>query len=86
MTHKRFDYPNDALKDIQGYNGVQLPEGITPREMREELFSRLGERFPVRNEPWSKAEPVIDTNDLPSGISEADVETALANMKTDGFL
>lgn len=86
MTHKRFDHPNGALKDIQGYNGVQLPDGVTTEDAANELYSRLGAEFRVQWEPWSTAEPLVDPNDLPDGVTETDVETALSNMKADGVL
>lgn len=86
MTHKRFDHANEVLSDQRGHAGVRLPDGVTVDDAAEDLYSRLGERFPVTWEPWSPAEPRTDTSELPSGVSESDVETALANMKADGML
>lgn len=86
MTRKRYDHPNEALQDQQAHAGVQLPDGVSVEDAAADLYSRVGARFPVRWEPWSPAEPVVDTAALPSGVSESDVETALTNMKTDGVL
>lgn len=86
MSHKRFDHPNGALKDMRGYNGIHLPDGVNIDQAAEELYSRVGASFPVEWEAWSTAEPRIDPNKLPSGVTETDVETALSNMKADGLL
>lgn len=86
MTHKRFDHPNGALKDMNGYSGINLPDGVSPEDAAEDLYSRVGERFPVKWEPWATAEPVVDTNNLPQGVTEMDVENALNNMKANGML
>lgn len=51
MAKKRFDHPNGDIKDMQGYNGVDLPSGVRPDDAAEELYSRVGERFRVRWEP-----------------------------------
>lgn len=86
MTHKRYSHPDSAILDKTGYEGRHLPKGVTIAQSAEELYSRVGARFPVQWEPWAAAEPVIDTNDLPDGVSEADVESALNGMVADGLL
>lgn len=86
MTRKRFDHPNDQLKQMQGYNGVDLPDGVTVEDAAEDLYNRVGERFPVEWDPWASAEPKIDTSSLPDNVSETDVENALAAMKNNGML
>lgn len=77
MTHEQFDYPNasmtsysDAETDVQAW--------------AEELYSRVGARFPVKWPGDNPRQPIVDSNDLPSGVSMSDVETALSNMKSDG--
>lgn len=86
MTHKRFDHPNDTLKEMRGYSGVQLPDGVDVHAAAENLYNRVGARFPVEWEPWATAEPKVDTDEFPNGVSESDVEAALSNMKADGLL
>lgn len=97
MPQKRFDHPNETLTDQRGHAGVRLPDGVEigshdqPGTAAYELYERLGvnnedDRFPVRWEPWATAQPLIDPDGLPSGVTESDVETVLANMKADGYL
>lgn len=86
MAHRRFHNPDGVMGEARSHNSIQLPDGVTIDDASEDLYARVGERFPVRWDPWSTAEPVIDPDDLPSGVAEADVETALGNMKTDGVI
>lgn len=52
----------------------------------QEFYSRVGEKFPVT---WKTekgmAVPEIETENLPDGVTETDVETVLQNMKADGW-
>lgn len=83
---KRYDHPNSKLANKRGHAGVQLPDGVDVPRAIDELYGRVGERFRVDWEPWSPAEPVIYTAELPDGVTEADVESALNGMKSDGIL
>jgi len=77
MTKKQYNPSTEALKSKprKGFNNLV-----------EEFYSRIGQRFPVT---WKQqngvATPEIDTDQLPDGITESDVENVLNNMKTDGW-
>lgn len=83
MARKRFDHAQDVLVDQTAVKDVD------DYERGEELYRRVGARFPVAKWvelPNGRVTAVIDTADLPSGVTAGDVETALANMKQDGWI
>lgn len=81
MTKKRYHHPAEKLNDPSTHNNKLLPEGVSVDDAAEELYDRVGERFPVSWEPWATAEPLVEVDRLPSGVTEADVESALTAMK-----
>lgn len=53
-------------------------------ELARALYDRVGARFPVT---WrDRRRPEVDPADLPDGVSEADVEAALNDLRDRGYL
>lgn len=86
MPRRRYQHPSEQFGDPQTHNSIVLPPDVSPDEAAEELYGRIGDRFSVTWEPWASAEPIIDTDTLPTGVSEATVAAALTAMKNDGWL
>lgn len=84
MTRKRFHYSTQSLTDDLSSDGVSVAD--SEADYAEEFYHRVGSRFPVRWESQSRAEPIIDTDDLPQSVSESDVESALSTMIDNGIL
>ena len=84
MTRKRYHYNDETLTEDLANDGVSIQDPTA--DYSEELYSRVGVRFPVTWEAKSRAEPIIDTEDLPDSVSGADVESALTDMKNEGVL
>ena len=81
---KRFDYKTEELTDELSSNGVSLKDPTA--EYADELYDRVGERFPVIWESKSRAEPIINVDRLPDHVSQTDIEQALTDMKDSGIL
>jgi len=102
MTTYRFDHPKTTLEQQQGYNGVNLPDGVELGATGEsgtlvaEFYDRLesntawsrtgNEGFPVTWDVNSRAEPIINPDNLPDGVSKIDVESVLQGLVNDGWL
>lgn len=96
MTRKRFDYNDETLSTDLSSNAVALPD--PDEDIAERLFEKVfgtdyrepdgdrGDVFVVTVKPDSPAEPIIETDTIPDGVSESDIETALSQLKTDGVI
>ena len=78
----RYDYYDESLTDDLSDNGLS----VASDQYAAEFYDRIGGKFPVLWPSGSRAEPIIETDDLPRDVSESDIETALTNMKQDGIL
>ena len=86
---KRFDYNSEELSEDLSGNGVFIVDdsGLDERPAYvQEFYERIGESFRVKWPADSKAEPIIDIEDIPEGVSESDIESALSDMKSDGII
>ena len=84
MTRLRFNYNAGKLSEDLSSNGVS-PQNENV-DLADELYDRLDVVFKVVWESQSRAEPVIDTSDIPNEISKSDVESALVDMQNSGIL
>lgn len=83
MTRKRYDHAQDVFVDAPGLKEAD------DYDRGEELYRRVGARFPVEKWvelPSGRVTAIIDPNVLPSGVTAGDVETALVNMKQEGWI
>ena len=84
MTRKRYHYHDEQLSDDLSANMVSVQ--AADRDYVAEFYQRIGVRFPVTWQSVSRAEPVIDTEEVPETITESDIEDVLTSMKDDDIL
>lgn len=83
---KYYNYKERTFKNEKSNDKMDLPNDKTEIDCAEDLYSRLGERFPITWPANSPAEPILDSNELPESITLTDVETTISNMISEGDL
>lgn len=68
MTRKRFNLSNQTLENY---------ESVDIETYSEAVWNQVGAEFKISVD--SEGLPIIDTDDIPSGIKESTVEKALAD-------
>jgi hypothetical protein len=67
MTQEKYDLNKRNWVNWEDINAEEIASGV---------YSDLGAQFPIK---WEGKEPVVDSADLPDGISLNDVKNAMKN-------
>lgn len=78
-----YNRETEKLEETDNRSGHPLPPKTDSLEVAEEIYDRVGERFPIDWDMGYKGEPEIEITD---DISKSDVESVLNNLKAEGLL
>jgi hypothetical protein len=79
MTQKSYDFETNNLVD---------EPAVDPGVVADRIYGRLGATFPIKWVGRDNAVPIVDTDDLPEGVTESELENAIQNShpRADGKL